>query len=51
MKQVGEQFQMKKYNSVSSVIELTKTAMAKEGKLRNRVESIGFALSKSQEQT
>ena len=51
LKQIGEQFQMKKYSSVSSVIERIKTAMAKDGKLRNRVESIVFAISKNQEQT
>jgi hypothetical protein len=42
---------MKKSSSASSVIERTITAMAKDDKLRNRVESIGFALGKSQEQT
>jgi len=51
LKQIGEQFQIKKYSSVSSVIERTKTAMAKDRKLRNRVESIVSALRKSQEQT
>ena len=51
LKQIGEQFQVRKYSSVSSVIERMKTAMAKDGKLRSRVESIVFTLSKSQEQT
>jgi hypothetical protein len=51
LKQIGGQFQVKKYSSVSSVIERMKKAMATDGKLGSRVESILFTLSKSQEQT
>jgi hypothetical protein len=42
---------MKKSSLASSVIERTKIAMEKDGKFKNRVESIGFAFGKSQEQT
>jgi len=51
LKQIGEQFQVKKYSSVSSVIERIKTAIAKDGKFKSRVGSIVSALSKGQEQT
>lgn len=51
LKQIGEQFQMQKYSSVSSVIERMKSAMDRDIKLKNRVESMVYALSKSQEQT
>ena len=49
--QIGEQFGIKKYSSVSSVVERMKTELAKDRKLRKRVESIVLNLSKSQEQT
>jgi putative transposase len=51
LKQIGEHFQMKKYSSVSSVIERMKTAMAEDRRLRNRVEKLISVLNKSQEQT
>ena len=51
LKQIGEQFEMQKYSSVGSIIERMKAKVAKDGKLKTRVESIVFALSKSQEQT
>jgi REP element-mobilizing transposase RayT len=49
--QIGEQFGIRKYSSVSSVIERLKLAIAEDRKLRKRVDSIASALSKSQEQT
>jgi len=51
LNQIGEQFQIRKYSSVSSVIERLKIVMAEDSKLRNRVEGIALTLSKSQEQT
>ncbi|UCE51443.1 MAG: hypothetical protein JSV31_19565 [Desulfobacterales bacterium] len=51
LKQIGEQFQVKKYSSVSSVIERMNVAMANDRKLRDRIENLVTAMSKSQEQT
>jgi hypothetical protein len=42
---------MSKYSSVSSVIERITRGMAKERRLRQRVEKLVSQLSKSQEQT
>jgi REP element-mobilizing transposase RayT len=51
LKEIGEQFRIKKYSSVSSVIERLKTVIAEDRRLRKRLESIVMTLSKSQEQT
>ena len=51
LQQIGEQFGIRKYSSVSSVIERLKLVIAEDRKLRKRVDSIASALSKSQEQT
>ena len=51
LKQIGTQFQVRKYSSVSSVVERMKAEMANDRRLRNRVESLVSTLSKSQEQT
>jgi len=51
LKQIGEQFQMNKYSSVSSVVERMKELIAKDRKIRARVEELISLLSKSQEQT
>jgi len=51
LKQIGEQFQMKKYSSVSSVIERIKAAIENNRRLRSRIENLVSALNKSQEQT
>jgi REP element-mobilizing transposase RayT len=51
LKEIGEQFRINKYSSVSSVIERLKTRIAEDRKLRKRIESIVLTLSKSQEQT
>ena len=44
-------FQMKKYSSVSSIIERLKAQMAKDRNLRKRVKKLESQISKSQEQT
>jgi len=51
LNQIGEQFRIKKYSTVSSVIERMKTVMAEDRQLRKRIETIVLTLSKSQEQT
>jgi hypothetical protein len=50
LKQICEQFEMTKYSSVSSVIERMKASVAKERKLRKRVDKLVSQLM-SQEQT
>jgi REP element-mobilizing transposase RayT len=49
LRQIAEQFQMRKYSSVSSVIERMKAFISNDRKLRLRVESLISELSKSQE--
>ena len=49
--EIGKIFQMKKYSSVSSVIERLKAQMEKDRSLRKRVLELEFQLNKSQEQT
>jgi len=51
LKQIGVHFKLKKYSSVSSIIERMNEAIAKDQKLRNRIEKLVTVLSKSQEQT
>ena len=51
LKQIGEQFGIKKYSSVSSVIERTKSLISEDRKLKKKVENLLLQLSKSQEQT
>ena len=51
LNQIAEEFGMSKYSSVSSVIERMKELVAKDRKLRKRVEKLISFLSKSQEQT
>jgi len=51
LKQIAEQFQVKKYSSVSSVIERMKAAIENDRRLRSRIENLVFELNKSQEQT
>jgi putative transposase len=51
LKQIAEQFQVKKYSSVGSVIERIKAAVENDRRLRSRIENLVSALSKSQEQT
>jgi putative transposase len=51
LKQIGEQFQMEKYSSVSSVIERMKKELNKDRKLKTRIREISELVLKSQEQT
>jgi len=51
LKQIAEQFQVKKYSSVGSVIERIKAAIENDRRLRSRIENLVSALSKSQKQT
>ena len=51
LKQIAEQFHVKKYSSVSSVIERIKAAIENDRRLRSRIENLVSALSKSQKQT
>ena len=51
LKQIAKEFGISKYSSVSSVIERLKELVAKDRKLRKRVEKLISLLSKSQEQT
>ena len=51
LKQIAEQFQVKKYSSVRSVIERMKAAIENVRRLRSRIEYLVSAPSKSQEQT
>ena len=51
LKQIGEQFQMEKYSSVSSVIERMKKELNKDRKLKTRMREISELVLKSQEQT
>ncbi len=51
LRQIAEEFGMRKYSSVSSVIERVKELVAKDRRLRKRAEKLISLLSKSQEQT
>ena len=49
--EIGKIFEMKKYSSVSSIIERLKAQMAKDRGLRKRVSKLESQVTKSQEQT
>jgi REP element-mobilizing transposase RayT len=51
LKQIAEQFQMKKYSSVSSVIERIKAEIENDRRLYSNIENLISALTKSQKQT
>ena len=51
LKHIAEQFQVKKYSSVSSVIERMKAAIENDRRLRSRIENLVSELNKNQEQT
>ena len=51
LKTIGQQFQIKKYSSVSSVIERMKATLVNEKRLQTSVEQLISSLNKSQEQT
>jgi len=49
--EISKIFEMKKYSSVSSIIERLKAQMAKDRSLRKRVLKLESQITKSQEQT
>jgi len=49
--EIGREFGIAKYSSVSSVIERTKAMIAKDRTLRHRVEELKKEIKMSQEQT
>lgn len=51
LSQIGEHFRMRKYSSVSSVVERIKQRMGEDRELRSRIERLISRLTKSQEQT
>jgi len=51
LEEIGREFEVAKYSSVSSVIERTKAMIAKDRKLRRRVEELKKEINMSQEQT
>ena len=51
MNEIGDQFQMNKYSSVSSIIERVKVLIASDRRLKDNVENLILRLSKSQEQS
>ncbi len=51
LKDIGVEFGMKKYSSVSSVIERMKGELSKNSNMRKRVEKYETSIRKSQEQT
>jgi putative transposase len=51
LEEIGREFGIAKYSSVSSVIERTKAMIAKDRKLRHRVEELKKGIDMSQEQT
>ena len=48
--EIGREFGVAKYSSVSSVIERIKTVIAKDSKLRHRVEELKKEINMGQEQ-
>ena len=51
LEQIGREFKMAKYSTVSSVIERMKAMIAKDCRLRNRMAELQEEISMSQEQT
>jgi len=51
LEEVGRQFGIAKYSSVSSAIEKMKREISEDRKLRSRVKEIEETLTKSQQQT
>ena len=49
--EIGSRFRMKKYSSVSSVIERMKKQMLTDQNMRKRVDMVAGRVNKSQEQT
>jgi len=51
LNRIGEEFEIRKYSSVSSIIERMKVELGRNKELKNRVDKVRSAISKSQEQT
>ena len=51
LKEIGHQFHMEKYSSISSIIERMKKQMLADRNLKKRVDRVADRASKSQEQT
>jgi len=51
LEEIGREFEVATYSSVSSVIERIKAVIAKDRKLRQRVEELKKEINMSQEQT
>jgi len=51
LEEIGREFGMNKYSSVSTVIERTKQKATRDRKLRKRIEKLKIDLKVSQEQT
>lgn len=51
LKEIGSNFQMVKYSSVSSIIERMKKKLSKDRNLKKRMEKVSAHIYKSQEQT
>ena len=51
LEEIGREFRVAKYSSVSSVFERIKAVIAKDRKLRQRVEELKKEINMSQEQT
>ena len=51
LKQVGEQFGIEKYSTVSSIVERVKYEMKADKVLKKRIQDLADKISKSQRQT
>jgi chromosomal replication initiation ATPase DnaA len=51
LSEIGRQFQMEKYSSISSIIEKTKGQILKDRNFKKHADSVGNMVNKSQEQT
>ena len=51
LKEIGREFQMEKYSSISSIIERMKKQMLTDSTLKRRVNRVADRASKSQERT
>jgi len=51
LKQIAEHYEIKKYSSVSSIIERMKASITVDRKLQKRIENLHLRILKSQEQT
>ena len=51
LSEIGDQYQMNTYSSVSSVIERVKALISEDSRLKDRVGNLSSRLSKSREQT